>query len=133
MLASEVIRRQDLGAVPRVLRQALDRWGMPEMLVTDSGKVFLAKGAKRVYDRLGIKKTEIDRGQSWQNYRETTFRFQRRMADCDIGRVTGWEALVLNHDQWVTTYNTQDIGRIAGVRTAGAARRPCSIGCAHIP
>jgi putative transposase len=78
------------------------------MLVTDSGKVFLAKGARRVYDGLGIKKMEIDRRQPWQNYIETTFNIQRRMADWDFGRATSWEELVLSHDQWVTNYNTQE-------------------------
>lgn len=71
VLASEVTRRQDLGAFLRVLRQALVRWGAPAMLVTDSGKVFLAKGAQRVYGGLGIQKAEIARRQSWQNYSES--------------------------------------------------------------
>ena len=107
VLASEVTRRQDLGAFLRVLRQALARWGVPTMLVTDSGKVFLAKGATRVYDGLNIKKAEIDRGQPWQNYSETTFNIQRRMADWDFGRAHSWDELVLSHDQWVMNYNTQ--------------------------
>ncbi len=108
VLASEVTRRQDLGAFLRVLRQALERWGVPMLLVTDSGKVFLAKGAKRVYGGLGIHKAEIARRQPWQNYIETTFNIQRRMADWDFGRAQSWEELVTSHDQWVTTYNTQD-------------------------
>jgi len=108
VLASEVTRRQDLGAFLRVLRQALERWGVPAMLVTDSGKVFLANGAKRVYGGLGIQKAEIERRQSWQNYSETTFNIQRRMADWDFGRATTWEELVLSHDQWVAKYNTQE-------------------------
>lgn len=108
VLASEVTRRQDLGAFLRVLRQALARWGAPAMLVTDSGKVFLAKGAKRVYGGLGIQKAEIARRQSWQNDRETTFNIQRRMADWNFAHATTWEELVASHDQWVTNYNTQD-------------------------
>jgi putative transposase len=108
VLASEVTRRQDLGAFLRVLRQALERWGVPTMLVTDSGKVFLAKGAQRVYGGLGIQKAEIDRRQPWQNYIETTFNIQRRMADWDFGRVQSWEELVAVHDQWVSDYNTQE-------------------------
>jgi transposase len=107
VLASEVTRRQDLGAFLRVLRQALARWGVPTMLVTDSGKVFLAKGAKRVYGGLGITKTEIARRQPWQNYIETTFNIQRRMADWDFDRAQSWEELATSHDQWVSDYNTQ--------------------------
>ena len=108
VLASEVTRRQDLGAYLRVLRQALERSGAPTMLVTDSGKVFLAKGAKRVYGGLGIQKAEIERRQPWQNYIETTFNIQRRMADWDFARAQSWEELVFSHDQWVMNYNTQD-------------------------
>jgi hypothetical protein len=107
VLASEVPRRQDLGAFLRVLRQALERWGVPTMVVTDSGKVFLAKEARRVYSGLGIQKAEIERRQSWQNHMETTFDIQRRMADWDFGRAQRWEELVASHDQWVTDYNAQ--------------------------
>lgn len=108
VLASEVTRRQDLGAYLRVLRQALARWGSPTMLVTDSAKVFRAAGAQRVYDGLRIQKAEIERRQPWQNYIETTFNIQRRMADWDFGRAPSWEALVTAHDQWVSDYNRQD-------------------------
>ncbi len=108
VLASEVTRRQDLSAFLRVLRQALERYGAPAMLVTDGGKVFRAKAATRVYGALGIQKAEIERRQPWQNYIETMFNVQRRMADWDFGRATSWEELVLSHDQWVTNYNTQD-------------------------
>jgi hypothetical protein len=108
VLASEVTRRQDLGAFLRVLRQALAQWGVPTMLVTDAGKVFLAKGAQRVYDALGLHKAEIDRRQPWQNYIETTFNIQRRMADWNFARATTWEELVASHDQWVSDYNTQE-------------------------
>jgi hypothetical protein len=78
------------------------------MLVTDSGKVFLAKGAQRVYGGLGIHKAEIEPRQSWQNYSETTFNIQRRMADWDFGRAQSWEELVVSHDQWVSDYNAQE-------------------------
>ncbi len=125
VLASEVTRRQDLGAYLRVLRQALERWGVPTMLVTDSGKVFLAKGAKRVYGGLGIQKAEIDRRQPWQNYIETTFNIQRRMADWDFGQARSWEELVTSHDQWVTNYNTQD--HWAHQKRADGRRSPAAV------
>jgi hypothetical protein len=70
------------------------------MLVTDSGTVFLAKGARRVYDGLSIQKAEIERRQPRQNYIETTFNIQHRMADWDFGRAQTWEELVASHDQW---------------------------------
>ncbi len=107
-LASEVSLSQDLGAFLRVLRQALEHFGAPAMLVSDSGKVFLAKQAQHIYTMLGIQKAEIERRQAWQNYIETMFNVQRRMADWNFGQATTWEELVLSHDQWLTDYNTQD-------------------------
>lgn len=107
VLASEVTRRQDVGAFLRVLRQALDQYGAPAMLVSDSGGIFRAKAAKRIYAALGIQKAEIERRQPWQNYIETTFNIQRRMGDWNFAQAQSWEELVLSHDQWVTDYNTQ--------------------------
>lgn len=107
VLASDLSRSQDQGAYLRVLRQAIERYGAPMLLVSDSGKVFLAKHAKRIYAALRINKAEIERGQSWQNYSETTFNIQRRMADWNFARAPSWEELLASHDQWVTDYNTQ--------------------------
>jgi putative transposase len=56
---------------------------------------------------LGITKKEIDRGQSWQSYIETTFNIQRRMADFYFARAHSWEELVEKHDRWLENYNTQ--------------------------
>ncbi len=107
VLASDLSRSQDQGAFLRVLRQAIARYGAPMLLVSDSGKVFLAKHAQRVYAALRINKAGTRRGQSWQNYVETLFTVQRRMADWNFGRATTWEELVASHDQWVSDYNTQ--------------------------
>jgi transposase len=106
-LASEVSRSQDLGAFLRVLRQALERYGAPAILVSDSGGIFRANQAQRIYAALGIQKAEIERRQPWQNYIETMFNVQRRMADWNFAQAQSWEELILNHDQWVTNYNTQ--------------------------
>jgi hypothetical protein len=108
VLASEVTRRQDLGAFLRVLRQALERWGVPAMLVSDSGSIFLAKQAQRLYGALGIQKAQIKLRRPWQNYIETMFNVQRRMADWNFAQAQSWEELVASHDQWVTDYNTQE-------------------------
>ncbi len=108
VLASEVSLTQDLGAYLRVLRQALERAGAPAMLVSDGGGIFRANQAKRIYAALGIQKAEIERRQPWQNYIETMFNVQRRMADWNFARAQSWEELVASHDQWVTDYNTQD-------------------------
>jgi transposase len=107
ILASCVSRSQDTSAFLRVLYSAVERYGSPERLVTDGGGIFRAKQALSIYEALGIAKEEIDRGQSWQSYIETTFNIQRRMADFYFARAQSWEELVDEHDRWLENYNTQ--------------------------
>ncbi len=71
ILASAVTRNQDLTAFLSVLYRAVERYGSPEALVTDSGSIFLANRAMAIYDALGIAKYEIERGRPWQSYIET--------------------------------------------------------------
>jgi putative transposase len=107
IVASAISRRQDLTAVLLVLYTAVRQHGAPEMLVSDSGRVFRAKEAQRIYAALGIDKREIDRRQAWQSYIETAFNVQRRMADWHFARATSWSDLLTVHDQWVAEYNYQ--------------------------
>jgi len=108
ILASGLSRTQDLTAYLLILYMAIRQHGAPEVLVSDSGGVFLAKQAQAIYAALGIEKREIDRRQPWQNYIETTFNVQRRMADWDFAQATTWADLLAIHDQWVAEYNYQD-------------------------
>jgi transposase InsO family protein len=71
ILASAVTRRQDLEAYVAVLYAAIRKHGCPEVLVSDSGSVFLDHNARQIYKALGIEKQEIEKRQSWQNYIET--------------------------------------------------------------
>jgi len=107
VLASAVSRTQDLAAFLSVLYRAVETYGSPEALVTDGGSIFRANQARSIYEALGIAKEEIDRGRPWQNYVETTFNIQRRMADWHFGRVSTWAELVAAHDGWVRGYNEQ--------------------------
>lgn len=108
ILASAVSPTQDLSAYLSVLHSAVRRYGSPGALVTDSGSVFLANRAKGIYGALGISKHEIERGRPWQNYAETTFNIQRRMADWHFARAESWPELVEAHDKWVEDYNEQE-------------------------
>ena len=108
ILASGLSRSQDLTAYLLVLYAAIRQHGAPEALVSDSGSVFKAKQARRIYDALGIRKEQIDRRQPWQNYIETAFNVQRRMADWDFAQATTWAELLAVHDHWVVNYNYQD-------------------------
>ncbi len=108
VLASTVSPTQDLSAYLSVLYQAIEKHGSPRALVTDSGSIFLANRAKDIYGMLGITKYEIERGQPWQNYSETTFNIQRRMADYHFQRAGNWSELVEAHGKWLSDYNVQD-------------------------
>ena len=90
LLASLLSPRQDLTAYLVVLREAVQRFGAPEILVSDSGGVFLAKQAQAIYHALGIEKREIERGRPWQNYIEANFGTMRRMADYHFTKATTW-------------------------------------------
>ena len=107
ILSSAVTRRQDLSAFLSVFYRAVERHGAPQTLVTDSGSVFLSNRAKAVYAKLGVSKEEIEKGRPWQNFSETTFGVQQRMADWHFGRAESWAELVGAHDRFVRDYNAQ--------------------------
>jgi transposase len=108
VLASIVTRVQNLTAYLMVLFMAIRNHGAPEGLVSDGGAVFKAKRAETIYQTLGILKHRIDPGEPWQNYIETTFGIQRRMADYHLAQATTWTELLDAHAQWVADYNFQD-------------------------
>ena len=122
ILSSAVTRRQDLTAFLSVLYWAVERHGAPKGLVTDSGSVFLANRARAVYAKLGVRKEEIEKGRPWQNYSETTFGIQRRMADWHFSRAGSWAELVEAHDRFVADYNPQ--GHFAHQRRGDGRRSP---------
>ncbi len=108
ILASALSPRQDLTAFLIVLYAAIRQHGASEALVSDGGSVFRANQVLRIYDALGIRKDRIARKQPWQNYVETLFNVQRRMADWDFARARDWAALADEHARWVGNYNQQD-------------------------
>ncbi len=107
ILASAITPSQDTTAYLSVLYAAVERYGSPEVLVSDGGGVFKANQAKAIYRSLGIDKEEIERRRPWQNFIETTFNIQRRMADYYFQKAESWEELARTHDGWVDSYNTQ--------------------------
>ena len=107
ILSSAVTRTQDLASYLSVLYAAVERYGSPEALVTDEGGVFRARQARAVYEALGVAKHEIERGRPWQNYIETHFNVQRRMADWHFARAENWPGLAAAHERFVEDYNAQ--------------------------
>jgi hypothetical protein len=55
-----------------------------------------------------VGKEEIEKGRPWQNYSETTFGIQRRMADWHFARAESWAELADAHDRFVRDYNAQE-------------------------
>ncbi len=107
ILSSALTRTQDLASYLSVLYAAVERYGSPEALVTDGGGIFRARQARAVYEALGTAKHEIERGRPWQNYIETHFNVQRRMADWHFAQAESWIELAGAHDRFVEDYNAQ--------------------------
>lgn len=108
VLASALTRSQNLTAYLFVLFTAIRNHGAPQAIVTDGGSVFRAKQARELYAALGIRKDQIDTGQPWENYIETMFNVQRRMADYHFAQARTWSDLLDAHACWVIDYNVQD-------------------------
>lgn len=107
ILASAIYRRQDTEAFLAVLYPAIRKYGVPEALVSDSGGVFLAHNAMKIYAALGVGKQEIKKGKPYQNYIEAAFGVQRRMADWSFENAHTWEDLLAAHEKWMRDYNFQ--------------------------
>ena len=107
ILASAVCRRQDLSSFLPVFYSAIERYSSPETFVTDSGSIFLANRARKIYEALNIEKVEIGKGQPWQSCLETTFNTQRRIADHHFKKAESWQELVDAHERWMGDCNAQ--------------------------
>ena len=70
ILASAITRRQDTEAFVSVLYHAIRKFGVPTILVSDNGGVFLSHDVRKIYDSLGIEKKEIKKGKPYQSYIE---------------------------------------------------------------
>jgi putative transposase len=107
VLASAISLRQDTEAFFAVLYKAVRVYGVPEVLVSDNGSVFTSHDTRRVCEQLGIEKKEIKKGKPYQNYIESMFNVQRRMADWSFEKAHTWEDLLAAHEKWMRDYNFQ--------------------------
>jgi len=107
VLASAISPTQNQWDFLAVLAEAIRHYGAPEALVTDGGGQFYSAHALQFYDMLGIRKERIEPGEPWQNYAETLFGVQRRMADWSFEKAQTWEDLLAAHDKWMRDYNFQ--------------------------
>jgi len=70
ILASAISLHQDNEAFFAVFYAAIRKHGVPEILVSDNGSVFISHATRRVCEQLGIEKREIKKGRPYQNYIE---------------------------------------------------------------
>ncbi len=107
VLASAICSTQNQWDYLAVLADALRRYGAPEALVTDGGGIFYSNVAMQLYDMLGIRKERIDPGEPWQDYAETLFSIQRRLADHAFSNARTWPEIQQAHQTWWTNYNLE--------------------------
>jgi putative transposase len=107
VLASAISPTQNQWDYLAVLADALRRYGAPEALVTDGGGIFYSNVALQLYDMLGIRKERIDPGEPWQDYAETLFSIQRRLADHAFSNARTWPEIQQAHRTWWTNYNSE--------------------------
>ncbi|HVB26179.1 MAG TPA: helix-turn-helix domain-containing protein [Ktedonobacteraceae bacterium] len=105
VLSSAISLTQNQWDYLAVLVDAIRRYGAPEALVTDGGGIFSSTMATALYEMLGIRKERIEAGQPWQNYAETLFSIQRRLADYSFSQARTWPQMQQAHRTWWTNYN----------------------------
>jgi hypothetical protein len=130
ILASAVTRRQDLSAFLSVFYRAAERYGAPTRPSSptrglSSSPTGRGRSTRTVYEKLGVNKEEIEKGRPWQNFSETTFGIQQRMADWHFGKAESWAELVEAHARFVSDYNAQS--HFAHQRRGDGRRTPAEV------
>ena len=75
--------------------------------MTDGGGQFYSAQALQLYDMLGIRKKRIDPGEPWQNYAETLFAVQMRLANFAFAKARTWPEIQQAHRTWWVNYNIE--------------------------
>ncbi len=107
ILSSAISATQNQWDYLSVLADAIRRYGAPEAIVTDGGGQFYSTVAVQLYDMLGIRKERIDPGEPWENYAETLFSIQRRLADHAFSNARTWPEIQQAHQTWWQNYNAE--------------------------
>ena len=107
ILSSTISATQTQWDYLSVLVDAIRRYGAPEAIVTDGGGQFYSTVALELYEMLGIRKERIDPGEPWQNYAETLFSIQRRLADHAFSNARTWPEMQQAHQTWWQHYNVE--------------------------
>jgi transposase len=105
ILAGSLTSAQDVSVVLQVYFQALMRWGLWEILVSDHGGQFLSNEFKRVHARLGIDHRPYPKGHPWQNLIESQFGIQARVGEYYWERCRSIAEAVEFHRQLIRDHN----------------------------
>jgi transposase len=107
VLSSKISATQNQWDYLSMLMDAIRNFGAPEAIVTDGGGVFYSNMANTLYEMLGIRKEQIEAGEPWENYAETLFSIQRRLADHSFSNARTWPEIQRAHRTWWTNYNNE--------------------------
>jgi transposase len=133
VLSSAISATQNQWDYLAVLADAVRRYGAPEAIVTDGGGQFYSTVAVQLYDMLGIRKERIDPGEPWENYAETLFSIQRRLADHAFSNARTWLEIQQAHRPGGRTTIASTITPIVSARMGGTALTRCCVECWDAP
>jgi len=108
ILAGAIAPTEATWAALMVLYTACRRYGVPEMLISDSGGAYTSNDVEAVCTRLEIDHTRIvsTQGESYLNWMETHFNVQRRLDDYQFAMAQTPAELEQCHQAFIQTYNT---------------------------
>ena len=108
ILAGAIAPTEATWAALMVLFTACRRYGVPEMLISDSGGAYTSNDLEAVCTRLEIDHTRIvsTQGESYLNWMETHFNVQRRLDDYQFVMAQTPAELEQCHQAFIQTYNT---------------------------
>lgn len=108
ILAGALVPSETTWAALMVLYTACRRYGVPEVLISDSGGAYISNDFEAVCTRLQIDHTTIvsTHGESYLNWIETHFNIQRRLYDYQFALTRTPAELEQCHQTFIHTYNT---------------------------
>src|SRR4029450_7679058 len=91
-----------------VLYTACLRYGVPEVLISDSGEAYISNDFEAMCTRLQIDHRTIisTHGESYLNWIETHFNIQRRLYDYQLALARTPSDLEQRHQAFIQLYNT---------------------------
>jgi transposase InsO family protein len=108
MLAGAVAPSEASWVALMVLYTACRQYGVPQVMISDSGGAYISNEFEAVCSRLEIEHKTIvsTQGESWLNIMETHFNVQRRLYDYQFSLTQSPAEFDQVHQTFIHTYNT---------------------------